>query len=180
MKRTVTLKINLSDLTNKIEQQDYLQDLATIKYAEISKSKTKIKTLAFNMVKELGAAIKHNSLGHIALEVTGQRPVTFVIENNIVNLPYSDYKKIANFFDDNTKQPLNVYFETESDYLNASGFRIDQLATEQELIENQDEVSEHLADAIVAKLHQIREYQKVETPIKGKSASTKKTAASKD
>lgn len=165
------MKINLIDLTNKIEQQDYLEDLETIKYAEISKSKTKIKTLASKMVKELGAAIRHDSLGHIALEVTGQRPVTFAIENNIINLPYSDYKKIANFFDENTKQPLNVYFETESDYLNASGFRIDQLAMDKELIENEDEVSERLADAIMAKLHQVREYQKNETPVKSKTVS---------
>ncbi|RMC47239.1 hypothetical protein [Lactobacillus sp. ESL0228] len=173
------MKINLIDLTNKIEQQDYLEDLETIKYAEISKSKTKIKTLASKMVKELGAAIRHDSLGHIALEVTGQRPVTFAIENNIINLPYSDYKKIANFFDENTKQPLNVYFETESDYLNASGFRIDQLATDKELIENEDEVSERLADAVMAKLHQVREYQKNETPVKSKTVSNKKVSTSK-
>ncbi|RMC23699.1 MULTISPECIES: hypothetical protein [unclassified Lactobacillus] len=173
------MKINLIDLTNKIEQQDYLEDLETIKYAEISKSKTKIKTLASKMVKELGAAIRHDSLGHIALEVTGQRPVTFAIENNIINLPYSDYKKIANFFDENTKQPLNVYFETESDYLNASGFRIDQLATDKELIENEDEVSERLADAVMAKLHQVREYQKNEIPVKSKTVSNKKVSTSK-
>jgi hypothetical protein len=173
------LKINLIDLTNKIEQQDYLQDLETIKYAEISKSKPKIKTLAAKMVKELGAAIRHDSLGHIALEVTGQRPVTFAIENNIINLPYSDYKKIANFFDENTKQPLNIYFETESDYLNASGFRIDQLATDKELIENEDEVSERLADAIMAKLHQVREYQKNEAATKSKTVSNKKVSTSK-
>ena len=72
------MKINLTDLAERIEEQNYLQDLETVKYADISKSKAELKELATKMVKETVAAIKHNSLSHVALEVTGQRPVTFI------------------------------------------------------------------------------------------------------
>jgi len=40
------LKISLTDLTTKIEKQDYIEDLETVKYAEISKSKARIQELA--------------------------------------------------------------------------------------------------------------------------------------
>lgn len=171
------MKINLTDLTEKIEQQDYLQDLETVKYADIAKSKAKIKALAAKMVKETGAAIKHNSLSHVALEVTGQRPVTFALENNIINLPYSNYKKIANFFEEGQEYQVSVYFETQSEYINASNFRIDQLATEEEISKNEDEVIDKLTEAIFDKITQVREYQKPETP--AKKSTAKKTTKSK-
>lgn len=171
-----SLKINLKNLTEKIEQEDYLQDLATVKYADLSKSKAKIKEAASNMVKETAAAVKKGSLSHIALEVTGQRPVTFALETNIINLPYSNYKKISNFFEEGQDYPVNVYFETASDYLNASKFRIDQLATEAEL-QDEDEVITKLAAAISEKLKQVREYEKP-APV-AKKAPAKKAAASK-
>ncbi|AEG41007.1 hypothetical protein [Lactobacillus kefiranofaciens] len=169
------MKINLKDLNEKIENQDYIQDLETVKYAAISKSKNKIKPYAEKMVKEAAAAFKHNSLVQTQLTVTGQRPATFALETNIINLPYSNYKKIANFFEEGQEYPLNVYFETRSDFVNVSGFRIDQLATEEELEKDPDAVVTKLIEAIIEKLTTIREYQKPEKT----KAETKKTAAKK-
>lgn len=156
------MRINIKDLNEKIENQDYIQDLETVKYAEISKSKKKIHSLAEKMIKETVAAFKHNSLVQTQLAVTGQRPVTFALETNVINLPYSNYKKIANFFEEDQEYPLNVYFETRSDYVNVSHFRIDQLASEEEVEQNPDQVTEQLVEAIVAKLETVRKYQKEE------------------
>ncbi|WEV39599.1 hypothetical protein OZX56_01185 [Lactobacillus sp. ESL0684] len=166
------MKINLQDLTTKIEQEDYLQDLETAKYAEISKSKSKIEAYAKKMVEQTATAIKHDSLSQIALEVTGQRPVRFSLETNLINLPYSNYKKVANFFNEDEEYPVLVYFETASDYLNASNFRIDQLATQEELNQNPNEVIAKLTAEISAKLKQVREYQKPAAP--AKKTTTKK------
>ena len=52
------MKINLKDLNDKIENQDYIQDLETVKYAAISKSKSKIKPYAKKMVKEVVADVQ--------------------------------------------------------------------------------------------------------------------------
>ena len=73
------MKINLKDLTEKIENEDYIQDLETVKYADISKSKTKLRTYAEKMVKEVVAALKHDSLIQTQLAVAGQRPATFAL-----------------------------------------------------------------------------------------------------
>lgn len=168
------MEINLKDLNEKIENQDYIQDLETVKYADISKSKSKIKPYAEKMVKEVIAAFKHNSLIQTQLAVTGQRPATFALETNIINLPYSNYKRVANFFEEGKEYPLNVYFETRSEYVNVSGFRIDQLASEAEIEQDPAKIVDQLVEAIIEKLTTIREYKKPE-----KKEAEKKTATTK-
>lgn len=169
------MEINLKALNEKIENQDYIQDLETVKYADISKSKSKIKPYAEKMIKEVVAAFKHNSLIQTQLAVTGQRPVTFSLETNIINLPYSNYKRIANFFDEGQEYPLNVYFETRSEYVNVSGFRIDQLATEEETEQDTAKVVDQLVEAIIEKLTTVREYKKPEKKETEKKTTAKKT-----
>ncbi len=161
------MEINLKDLNEKIENQDYIQDLETVKYADISKSKSKIKPYAEKMVKEVIAAFKHNSLIQTQLAVTGQRPATFA-------LPYSNYKRVANFFEEGKEYPLNVYFETRSEYVNVSGFRIDQLASEVEIEQDPAKIVDQLVEAIIEKLTTIREYKKPEKKEAEKKTATKK------
>lgn len=170
------MKINLEDLNNKIENQDYIQDLETVKYGDISKSKSKIKPYAEKMIKEVAAAFKHDSLVQTQLAVTGQRPVTFALETNIINLPYINYKKIVNFFEEGQEYPLNVYFETRSDYVNVSHFRIDQLATEEEVEKDADKVVDQLVEAIIEKLTVVREYEAPEKKTAKKETKKSKTA----
>ena len=160
------MKIKLNELVNKIENEDYIQDQETVKYGEVSKSKTKLKSYASQMVKEVVAAYKHNSLIRTSLEVTGQRPVLFSLETNIINLPYSNYKRIYNFTDEETENDLNLYFETSSEYLNVSGFRIDQLATEAELLADEAAIVEKLTTAMSEKLQTVREYEAPEKKTK--------------
>lgn len=160
------MKIKLNELVNKIENEDYIQDQETVKYGEVSKSKTKLKSYASQMVKEVVAAYKHNSLIRTSLEVTGQRPVLFSLETNIINLPYSNYKRIYNFTDEETENDLNLYFETSSEYLNVSGFRIDQLATEAELLADEAAIVEKLTTAMSKKLQTVREYEAPEKETK--------------
>lgn len=167
------MKINLDDLTAKIEKQDYIQDLETVKYADISHSKTKLEAYAGKMVKEVITAFQHNSLVQTQLAITGQRPVTFALEINIINLPYANYKRIANFFEEGKDYPLNVYFETMSDYVNVSHFRIDQIASEKEIRQDPDQVTAKLVAAMQEKIKAVRAYKKPAKKSPAKKATTK-------
>ena len=113
------------------------------------------------------------------LAVTGQRPVTFALETNIINLPYANYKKIANFFEEGQEYDLNVYFETRSEYVNASHFRIDQLTTEEEIEKDSSAVVDKLVDAIIEKIKVVREYKKPEKKTETKAKTTKSTTKKK-
>lgn len=170
------MKINEETITKKIEEQDYLQDLETVKYGELNK--TKIKAFAEKMIMEVVQAAKHDSLIQTQLAVSGQRPVTFALESNIINLPFTNYKKISNFFNDQEPVEVNIYFETISDYINVSHFRIDILASVDKIVADPKPYIQILADSIVEKLKEVRAYQKPEKTTT-KKATTKKKAAAK-
>lgn len=169
------MKINEETITKKIEEQDYLQDLETVKYGDLNK--TKIKAFAEKMIKEVVQAAKHDSLIQTQLAVSGQRPVTFALESNIINLPFTNYKKINNFFNDQEPVEVNIYFETISDYINVSHFRIDILASVDKIVADPEPYSKILADDIVEKLKEVRSYQKPEKTTTKKATTKKKTAA---
>lgn len=166
------MEINQETITKKIEEQDYLQDLETVKYSELNK--TKIKNFASKMIQEVIQAGKHKSLIQTQLAVSGQRPVTFALESNIINLPFANYKKISNFFDGDTAVPVNIYFETISDYINVSHFRIDILASLEEISADEEKYSKILAENIAEKLKEVRAYKKPE-PATKKNTTKKET-----
>lgn len=169
------MKINEETITKKIEEQDYLQDLETVKYGDLNK--TKIKAFAEKMIKEVVQAAKHDSLIQTQLAVSGQRPVTFALESNIINLPFTNYKKISNFFNDQEPVEVNIYFETISDYINVSHFRIDILASVDKIVTDPKPYIQILADSIVEKLKEVRSYQKPEKTTTKKTTTKKKAAA---
>nr|WP_245328743.1 hypothetical protein [Lactobacillus colini] len=154
-----------------------MQDLETVKYSELNK--TKIKSFAEKMIKEVVQAAKHDSLIQTQLAVSGQRPVTFALESNIINLPFTNYKKISNFFDNQDPVEVNIYFETISDFINVSHFRIDILASVQEIVVDPETYTKSLAENITAKLKEVRSYQKSEKTVT-KKATTKKSLAAKN
>lgn len=186
------MKITLKTLMDKLSQTDYLQDMETVKYAEVSHAKSKLLPYTEKMLAELAVAIKRGRLMQTQLVVTGMRPVTFSVELNIINLPYANYKKISNFCDETTDYEVNLYFETSSEHLNASHFRIDYFAPAAEVLTNQAELAERLADEMLTKFQMIVDNAKTaaeaakaqpvtteKVPKRGTKKTAKKTATKK-
>lgn len=151
------MQINLKDLTKAIEEQTYLSDMETIKYSEVSRSKKKLREHALTMVQEVATALKKDRLMQVQLVLEGKNPITFALETNIINLPLANYKKLINFFDEEEVQPVMVYFETASEYLNASHFRIDLFMDGDELVNDLEGAADRLADAMREKIKQVKE-----------------------
>lgn len=151
------MQINLKDLTKTIEEQTYLSDMETIKYSEVSRSKKKLREHALTMVQEVATALKKDRLMQVQLVLEGKNPITFALETNIINLPLANYKKLINFFDEEEAQPVKVYFETASEYLNASHFRIDLFMDGDELVNDPEGAADRLADAMREKIKQVKE-----------------------
>lgn len=151
------MQINLKDLTKAIEEQTYLSDMETIKYSEVSRSKKKLREHALTMVQEVATALNKDRLMQVQLVLEGKNPITFALETNIINLPLANYKKLINFFDEEEAQPVKVYFETASEYLNASHFRIDLFMDGDELVNDPEGAADRLADAMSEKIKQVKE-----------------------
>lgn len=150
------MKIKSKILIQKIEKQDYLQDLESIKYSDITSAK--LKTIAQKMIQEVIQASKNNSLLQTELVITGQRPATFVLESNIINLPFANYKKITNFCDEDSEYDINIYVEVISEYINISKFRIDLLAPVADIVAEPDQWIDKLVLIIKDKLTEVRNY----------------------
>ena len=150
------MKIKQEELTKKIEEQDYLQDLETIKYSEITK--TKLKKIATKMIGEAVQAFKHNSLIQTQLAISGRRPMTFALESNIINLPFANYKKISRI----------VRLIKFNLFVNVSHFRIDIFGSSDKIVADPDKYSDLLVKAIEEKIEVIRNYQKPESKTKAK------------
>lgn len=150
------MKIKSKILIQKIEKQDYLQDLESIKYSDITSAK--LKTIAQKMIQEVIQASKNNSLLQTELVITGQRPATFVLESNIINLPFANYKKITNFSDEDSEYDINIYVEVISEYINISKFRIDLLAPVADIVAEPDQWIDKLVLIIKDKLTEVRNY----------------------
>lgn len=176
------MKINLNEITKAIEEQEYLSDMETIKYADVSRSKSKLRVHAEKMVHEVALALKKGSLMQVQLVLEGKNPITFALETNIINLPLANYKKLINFFENEEELPVKVYFETASEYVNASKFRIDLLLTGDELVADEDKATDLLTNAMSEKLKQIRENEKAarEAAKAAKEAEKAEKAAKKE
>lgn len=124
------MKITLTNLIKTIEEGTYLQDMDVVQAADFNKD---LSSYAEQLLKPVSVAVKADKLIQTQLVVEGPHPVTFTLETNVINLPFSNYKKIANFVDNEALLPVNLYLETSSDYINVSKFRIDLLASADEL-----------------------------------------------
>lgn len=170
------MQINLKDLTKAIEEQTYLSDMETIKYSEVSRSKKKLREHALTMVQEVATALNKDRLMQVQLVLEGKNPITFALETNIINLPLANYKKLINFFNEEA-QPVKVYFETASEYLNASHFRIDLFMDGDELVADVEGAADRLAEAMSEKIKQVKEGEAAaKEAAKEAKAKTKKEA----
>ena len=167
------MQINLKDLTKAIEEQTYLSDMETIKYSEVSRSKKKLREHALTMVQEVATALKKDRLMQVQLVLEGKNPITFALETNIINLPLANYKKLINFFDEEEAQPVKVYFETASEYLNASHFRIDLFMDGDELVADVEGAANRLANAMSEKIKQVKEGEAAAKEAKAKEKEAK-------
>ena len=167
------MQINLKDLTKAIEEQTYLSDMETIKYSEVSRSKKKLREHALTMVQEVATALNKDRLMQVQLVLEGKNPITFALETNIINLPLANYKKLINFFDEEEAQPVKVYFETASEYLNASHFRIDLFMDGDELVNDPEGAADRLADAMSEKIKQVKEGEAAAKEAKAKEKEAK-------
>lgn len=178
------MEIKTATIMQKIETGDYEAELVTKKFSDMNKTTT--KELAKQMVDFVAEALNSGKLAQTQLVLDGQTPMTFALETTIINLPFSNWKKLNNFFDDEETNDVNVYFEIISDFVNVSKFRIDQFASGDELTEAPDVFAEELATLLTDKIEFVKENKvvmqekaKEQAEAKKVAASNKKTAAKK-
>ena len=87
-------------------------------------------------------------------------PVSFRLETNLINIPMDEAERLdVKLLDKEIEYPVNLYLVMESEDINKTGLRIDELANETDqsgkttdlITKAQEWVAEHLADIMEAR-----------------------------
>ncbi|WDF82472.1 hypothetical protein PQ472_11345 [Lacticaseibacillus pabuli] len=125
-------------------------------------------------------AVNQGELIRATLTLQGTEPTLISFETGIINLPLANAKKVGGFFEADEIVPVNVYLVTENKFLNASGLRIDELATTDDFVAKAVAYTQLAATTAVEQVAHITEEAAKPAPVvkevpANKAKTTKKT-----
>lgn len=150
----------------KLTVADYLDQLAGGKTitteVETTASKVQQKAPLKKAVETVVDALDTGHLGkyQITIKVRKGDPVVFHLDTNLINIPMAEAERLdGKLLDKEISYPVNLYMVMESEDVNKSGLRIDELANETDLSGDIDSLverlqgwlAEHLADVMEAR-----------------------------
>ena len=124
-------------------------------------------------------ALEAGKLIQAQLTITEAEPTIIRLETGIVNLPFADAKKIINFLEPEELVPLRLYLIVISEHVNASGLRIDEVATLDEYLQTKAAQQAAIIAAGQEKLAEIAENKAKPKPEPEAKKPAAKTAAKK-
>ena len=120
------MEINVKAFQEAIEAENFEQTNYPITEAAATADIEKALAPVFNDVDQ---ALSAGKLISAQLTIAGDEPTYVRIETGIINLPFEDSKKVTNFLDADKETPIDLNLIVVSPYVNASGLRIDEIAT---------------------------------------------------
>ena len=150
----------------KLTVAEYLDQVVGEKVVvtETETTASKVQQKA-TLKKTIDAVIDALDTGHlgkyqITIRVKKGDPVLFHLDTNLINVPMAEAERLdGKLLDKEITYPVNLYMVMESEDVNKSGLRIDELANETDqagdvnvLVERAQEwIAEHLADVMEAR-----------------------------
>lgn len=150
----------------KMSVADYLGQLTGDQVVTESVDKTAAqaqqKTVLTTAIKFMIEQLDTGHLGRYEMNVKMKKgdPVSFRLETNLINVPMAEAERLdVKMLDKELAYPVNLYMVMESEDINKSGLRIDELANETDqtgsvttlVTKAQEWVAEHLADIVEAR-----------------------------
>lgn len=150
----------------KLTIDDYLKivtgDKVHVEQAEKTAAQAQQKTTLTTAIKFVLDQLSQGSLGQYLISVKMKKgdPVSLRFEPNLINVPLAEAERLdGKLLDKGPAYPVNLYMVMESDDVNKSGLRIDELANETDqagsvtvLVKKAQEwVAEHLGDVMEAR-----------------------------
>lgn len=150
----------------KMTVADYLSQLtngqAVSKQVEKTATQAQQKT---NLTTAIEFVIEQLDTGHLGqyqmtVKMKKGDPVSLRVESNLINIPMAEAERLdGKLLDKEVEYPVNVYLVIESEDVNQSGLRIDELANETDqggkvaalVAKAQEWVAEYLADIMEAR-----------------------------
>ncbi|WP_261806317.1 hypothetical protein [Lapidilactobacillus luobeiensis] len=137
--------------------------------------------VAAALLTQAADLLDEGRLGYASYALGGEPAAEFSVELSPVNLPMADYKKVNQFFTDETAPvALNLYLVTRAEHLNVSHFHIDLLgSSEADLTSYQESAAMIMAANWTKIVANFQNPPAPKTPTPIVKTTTKKAATSK-
>jgi hypothetical protein len=150
----------------KLTIDDYLKivtdEKVNVEEVEKTAAQAQQKTTLTTAIKFVLDHLSQGNLGQYSISVKMKKgdPVSLRFEPNLINVPLAEAERLdGKLLDKGPAYPVNLYMVLESDDVNKSGLRIDELANEADqtgsvtaLVKKAQEwVAEHLSDVMAAR-----------------------------
>lgn len=155
------MEIVVADFINQVKEQKMATALLTASASQVAALNTPdlLKT-AFMRFDELVAThpvVQVTQLLDYGLANGEKTEVKVMFESGIINLPYHNIERVANFFNDETQSvPLNLNVTVVSDVMQ-SGLHIDEIATVAEARKNPEATLLSVSAKVAAQLAIIKQ-----------------------
>lgn len=150
------MKVTVEEYLNQV-----VNDQVAIDRADITASQVQQKAPLKKAIQFISNQLNAGKLAQYLINVRMRKgdPVSLRFETNLINVPMGEAERLdEKLLDKGPAYPVNLYMVMESEDVNASGLRIDELANETDLtvsqdliIKAQEWVSQHLADVMEAR-----------------------------
>ncbi|MGM9892519.1 hypothetical protein [Limosilactobacillus sp.] len=151
------MKMTVADYLGQVTKDQVATEEVT-KTAAQAQQKTTLKTAIQYVLEQFNRGY----LGQYVLNVKMKKgdPVVIRLEGNLINVPMAEAERLdGKLLDQEPAYPVNLYLVMESDDVNKSGLRIDELANDTDqggsittLVDRAQEwVAAHLADVATAR-----------------------------
>lgn len=151
------MKMTVADYLGQVTKGQVATEEVT-KTAAQAQQKTTLKTAIQYVLEQFNRGY----LGQYVLNVKMKKgnPVVIRLEGNLINVPMAEAERLdGKLLDQEPEYPVNLYLVMESDDVNKSGLRIDELANDTDqggsittLVNRAQEwVAAHLADVATAR-----------------------------
>ncbi|WP_054750849.1 hypothetical protein [Lacticaseibacillus thailandensis] len=164
------MEINVQKYLDAVTNTDYVISEHTVQPVAVEQEgvAAALAPLLADAQTNLGAGRIMRSVVTIA----SAEPTTVALEAGVVNLPMADAKKITNFLGNDEIVPVRLYLVVANKFLNASGLRIDEVATADEFLAHPDQYGQAIVDSVTEKLaHIATEAAKPQEEVKPKTAA---------
>lgn len=109
-------------------------------------------------VSDFQTSVAQNKLSQQIILVQGfNEEIQIRLESGIINLPFANINRVDNFFDELEAQvPLNLYLIVEAADLNQSKFRIDEVSSVSQVIDDPAQTAKHVIEMVNQQLDQLQ------------------------
>lgn len=158
------MEIKVSDFITTVTEGKFNRDTILATLAQVED--LGIADSLAPIMEKMMDAIKQGQLGQAELSIEGSdEPIYIRLETGIINLPFENINRVANFFDEpEAVVPVNVYLVVVSPDLNVSGLHIMQICPASDFAKGQGQDAVMVAVAESLKQIQENKAQKEKVP----------------